>query len=60
VSYSETEHGVTVETDKGETIEGSILIGADGVHSTVRKLMADEEAKSDPATSKALANCMIL
>ncbi|KAJ9130968.1 Zeaxanthin epoxidase, chloroplastic [Pleurostoma richardsiae] len=39
--FVETDDGVTVITDTGETIYGSILIGADGVHSTVRQLMAN-------------------
>lgn len=40
VSFTETEHGVTVRTDQGNTFEGSILVGADGVHSETRKQLA--------------------
>ncbi|KAI2602150.1 FAD/NAD(P)-binding domain-containing protein [Hypoxylon sp. NC1633] len=41
VSFSEDDSGVTVTTDRGESVRGSILIAADGVHSTVRQLIAD-------------------
>lgn len=40
VSFTETSDGVTVRTDKGNVYEGSILIGADGVHSEVRNQLA--------------------
>lgn len=53
-SFVEHDHGVTVTTDKGQTIEGSILVGADGIHSAVRSLMADEIAKENPAVAKNL------
>lgn len=39
VSYEEGPHGVTVTTDKGNRIEGSILVGADGIHSAIRAMM---------------------
>lgn len=48
VSFSEDDEGVTVFTTTGEEIRGSILVGADGIHSTVRGLMAGSVAKSDP------------
>ncbi|RFU80716.1 fad binding domain-containing [Trichoderma arundinaceum] len=51
-SFTETEDGVEVITDKGETIKGDILLGADGIHSTIRNLMADKLASTDPATAK--------
>ncbi|RYO80292.1 hypothetical protein DL762_001873 [Monosporascus cannonballus] len=47
-SYVETGDGVVVTTEAGEKIEGSVLIGADGVHSTVRQLMAESLANDDP------------
>lgn len=47
-AFHEDDEGVTVVTDKGERIRGSILIGADGVHSNVRDLMANYFAKSNP------------
>ncbi|KAF5023417.1 hypothetical protein F66182_4517 [Fusarium sp. NRRL 66182] len=39
VSVKALEDGVEVTTSKGETYRGDILIGADGLHSTVRKEM---------------------
>ncbi|KAK8091283.1 FAD binding domain-containing protein [Apiospora phragmitis] len=39
VSYEEGPHGVTVTTDKGNRIEGSLLVGADGIHSAIRAMM---------------------
>ncbi|PYI24007.1 FAD/NAD(P)-binding domain-containing protein [Aspergillus violaceofuscus CBS 115571] len=41
VAYEETPDGIIVTTVDGQTFQGSILIGADGVHSRVRQLMAD-------------------
>ncbi|CAN8095492.1 unnamed protein product [Discula destructiva] len=51
VSFSETADGVTVLTDKGNTFEGSILIGADGVHSEVRKQLAAQIEACDPKSA---------
>lgn len=48
VSFAEDDEGVTVFTSTGEEVRGSILVGADGIHSTVRGLMAESFAKSDP------------
>ncbi|KAK8092362.1 uncharacterized protein PG998_014847 [Apiospora kogelbergensis] len=42
VSYEEGPHGVTVTTDKGNRIEGSILVGADGIHSAIRGMLHPE------------------
>lgn len=58
VSYTETEGGVTVRTDQGNVYEGSILIGADGVHSQVRKEMAGfmEREKHDSNTARVLTS----
>ncbi|OJZ82860.1 hypothetical protein ASPFODRAFT_337363 [Aspergillus luchuensis CBS 106.47] len=42
VAYEETPEGITVTTADGQTFPGSILIGADGIHSRVRQLMADK------------------
>ncbi|KAL7784140.1 hypothetical protein V8C37DRAFT_420740 [Trichoderma ceciliae] len=56
-SFTETEDGVEVVTDKGETIKGDILLGADGIHSTIRNLIADKLAATDPAASKEMRAC---
>ncbi|KAL7917937.1 hypothetical protein ACQKWADRAFT_305527 [Trichoderma austrokoningii] len=50
-SFNETEDGVEVVTDKGETVKGDILLGADGIHSTMRRLMADKLATTNSAAS---------
>ncbi|KAJ6003489.1 hypothetical protein N7451_006036 [Penicillium sp. IBT 35674x] len=50
IGYEENAHGVVLTTEDGEH-HGHILIGADGIHSKVRKLMAD---KIEP-TNKSLA-----
>ncbi|KAK7928378.1 hypothetical protein PG985_005376 [Apiospora marii] len=39
VGYEEGPDGVTVTTDKGNRIQGSILVGADGVHSSIRSML---------------------
>ncbi|KAL3434826.1 hypothetical protein BDV09DRAFT_195523 [Aspergillus tetrazonus] len=33
----------TVETEKGERIEGDVIIGADGIHSVLRKYVLEDE-----------------
>ena len=38
-SYSQTEGGVTAFLSSGQTVQGDLLIGADGIHSTVRAQM---------------------
>lgn len=55
VSFTETVDGVTVRTDKGNVYEGSILIGADGVHSEVRKQLAAQIETADPGSAHILA-----
>ena len=52
--FSETDDGVSVITDTGETIQGSILVGADGIYSTVRQLMAKALEKSTPKIAKSM------
>lgn len=42
---TDREDGVTVTLDGGETIEADLLIGADGIHSTVRGLVFGAEAQ---------------
>ncbi|KAK8059175.1 hypothetical protein PG996_009105 [Apiospora saccharicola] len=39
VSYEEGPDGITVTTDKGNRIQGSLLVGADGVHSSIRSML---------------------
>ncbi|KAF3061487.1 hypothetical protein GL218_03674 [Daldinia childiae] len=47
-SFWEDEHGLTVLTDRGDSIRGSILVAADGVHSTIRGLLASAVSNTDP------------
>ncbi|KAI2642948.1 FAD/NAD(P)-binding domain-containing protein [Xylaria nigripes] len=54
VSYEENDKGVTVLTDNGKRFEGSILVGADGVYSTIRQLMAEAAEATNPARAKNL------
>lgn len=51
-SFTEAKDGVEVVTDKGEAFKGDILLGADGIHSTIRKLIADKLTITNPAASK--------
>ncbi|KAE8151336.1 hypothetical protein BDV25DRAFT_152791 [Aspergillus avenaceus] len=51
-SYDELEDGVVVTTQDGLSHYGSILIGADGVHSRVRTLMAEKMSKTDLSLSQ--------
>ncbi|KAJ1323057.1 FAD dependent monooxygenase [Microdochium nivale] len=53
-SFTEHPDRVDVVTDSGETITGHVLVGADCVHSVVRRHMADQLATFDPATSRAM------
>ncbi|KAL3479737.1 hypothetical protein BJX99DRAFT_221685 [Aspergillus californicus] len=52
--YEETADQVIVTTEDGQQHHGHILIGTDGIHSTVRRLMADKLALRNPTLSKAL------
>ncbi|KAJ5817131.1 hypothetical protein N7447_009364 [Penicillium robsamsonii] len=52
VGYEETAQGVTVTAENGEQYHGHILIGADGIHSKVRKLMADKISVTDQSLAK--------
>lgn len=59
VSFIETDNGVTVRTDQGNTYEGSILVGADGVHSETRRQLSLASQDEDPKRSKILGNGFI-
>jgi 2-polyprenyl-6-methoxyphenol hydroxylase-like FAD-dependent oxidoreductase len=50
--YEETADGVIVTTEDGKQHHGHILIGADGIHSKVRKLMADKISATDAPLAK--------
>lgn len=52
LSYTEDDEGITVVTDTGESIRGSILIGADGVHSAVRRMVAQAYEKKSTDIAK--------
>lgn len=52
LSYTEDDEGITVVTDTEETIRGSILIGADGIHSAVRRMMAQAYEKKSADIAK--------
>lgn len=58
VSFHEDENGVEVTTSTGKVIRGSILVGADGVHSTIRGQIAEAIVKTDPVRYKALTQGM--
>jgi 2-polyprenyl-6-methoxyphenol hydroxylase-like FAD-dependent oxidoreductase len=52
VGYEETSDGIIVMTQNGEQHYGDILIGADGVHSNVRQLMAEKISMVDENLAK--------
>ncbi|OJJ99081.1 hypothetical protein ASPACDRAFT_60898 [Aspergillus aculeatus ATCC 16872] len=54
VTYDETPEGITVTTADGQRFQGSILIGADGIHSRVRQLMADKIRPTDVALAEGI------
>ncbi|GME27080.1 Monooxygenase FAD-binding protein [Neofusicoccum parvum] len=56
-SYEETESGVTVTVSDGSTYEGTILVGADGVHSKTRKLMSEKLRPKNKELWKNLQEC---
>jgi 2-polyprenyl-6-methoxyphenol hydroxylase-like FAD-dependent oxidoreductase len=47
--YTETDSGVVAEFDDGSSVEGDVLLGADGIHSLVRRTM-DPEAPNPAYT----------
>ena len=52
IGYEESSEGVVVTTEDGKQHHGHMLIGADGIHSRVRKLMADKISSTDPSLAK--------
>ncbi|KAJ5934271.1 hypothetical protein N7466_003818 [Penicillium verhagenii] len=52
IGYEETADGVIVTTEDGEQHSGHILIGADGIHSKVRKLMAEKISVKDQSLAR--------
>ncbi|KAH8883256.1 FAD/NAD(P)-binding domain-containing protein [Thozetella sp. PMI_491] len=51
-SFVETEDGVEVTTESGETIKGDLLLGTDGIHSTTRRLLAEKIEGTNAAAAK--------
>lgn len=45
VAISQSEDGVEVRLESGETIRGDVIVGCDGIHSVVRKHLRGEEEK---------------
>ncbi|CAN8105772.1 unnamed protein product [Discula destructiva] len=58
-SFVETAEGVEVTTESGEIIKGDILIGADGVHSYIRSLLADKIDDTDAAAAQQMRECFV-
>ncbi|KAJ9369296.1 hypothetical protein DTO282E5_5958 [Paecilomyces variotii] len=54
VGYEETGDAITIRTDKGRLCQGSILIGADGIHSHIRIVMAEKIRPANPALAQDL------
>ena len=48
VNVTTSNEGASVDTEDGETYKGDIVIGADGVHSFVRRQMRQIAAKQSP------------
>lgn len=53
-SFIETDDGVEVTTEDGEVIKGDMIIGADGIHSSIRNLMATHISSTDAAAAQEL------
>ncbi|KAL4746956.1 hypothetical protein BDW72DRAFT_206909 [Aspergillus terricola var. indicus] len=56
VEYEELPDGVLVTTELGATIRGDILVGGDGIHSGVRRLMAAKIRSTSPDLADRLVN----
>ncbi|KAF8857859.1 monooxygenase [Acephala macrosclerotiorum] len=51
-TIEQTSSGVTVTCKDGSSYSGDIVVGADGIHSTVRSLMQDHIEKSNPGSTE--------
>lgn len=58
-SFVESADGVEVTTESGEVFKGDILIGADGVHSHIRSLLADKIEGTDAAAAQRMRECYV-
>lgn len=47
-AIEETDDGVVVSCEDGSKYEGSMVLGADGVHSKTRSIMREKILKTDP------------
>lgn len=45
VAISQSENGVEVRLESGETVRGDVIVGCDGIHSVVRKHLRGDEEK---------------
>ncbi|KAI8191996.1 FAD-dependent monooxygenase paxM [Colletotrichum sp. SAR 10_86] len=58
-SFAESAEGVEVTTESGEILKGDILLGADGVHSHVRNLLAEKLDSTDAAAAQKMRECYV-
>lgn len=58
-SFVESAQGVEVTTESGEILKGDILIGADGVHSLMRGLLADKIEGTDADAAQQMRECFV-
>lgn len=58
-SFVESAEGVEVTTESGEVVRGDILIGADGVHSHIRSVLADKIEGTDGAAAQRMRECFV-
>ncbi|KKY30964.1 putative monooxygenase fad-binding protein [Diaporthe ampelina] len=58
-SFVESAEGVEVTTESGEILKGDILLGADGVHSRIRSLLADKIDGTDAAAAQRMRECYV-
>lgn len=58
-SFIESAEGVEVTTESGEVLKGDVLIGADGVHSHIRGLLADKIEATDAAAAQRMRECYV-